>query len=380
MYSRILKNALVKRFFQGKIIILTGARQVGKTTFVTELLQSDSFKEKYRVLILNCDNPTECAALNNQDLDFLKKVVGDADIVFIDEGQKATTIGQTLKLLADHYKNTKQFIVTGSSSFHLLANTNEPLTGRKYEYTLFPLSAEEMNPKNSPLVFQKELESWLVYGSYPEVVTESSFESKRERLKQLVSSYLYKDILEFQRLKNPSVLTDLLKALAFQVGSEVSYSELASLLRLNHATIERYIDLLEKNFIIFRLSPFAREKRRVISKMKKIYFTDLGIRNALINNFNFLDSRDDVGALWENFVIIERRKYQAYHQIFSDNYFWRTYDGSEVDWIEEREGKLFGYECKWNSRKKGKVPATWLSYPNASYQTITPENILDFIA
>lgn len=379
MYNRLLTKALVSNFFKGKVIILTGARQVGKTTLSFEILEHFKTHEQRSVLAINCDNPTDRDALNDKDLDFLVKVIGNADIVLIDEGQKVSTIGQTLKLLVDHYKDQKQFLVTGSSSFNLLTSTQEPLTGRKYEYTLFPLSAEEMNPETSPLLFAKELESWLIFGSYPEIIADPSFDGKQERLKQLTTSYLYKDILEFQEVRNPAILNDLLKALALQVGAEVSYTELSSLLGISRITVERYIDLLEKNFIIFRLHPFSSEKRRVISKMKKVYFCDLGIRNAIINNFNFLDTRDDVGALWENFVIVERMKHQSYRRISWGNYFWRTYDGSEVDFIEERDGQLLGYEFKWNPKKKGRAPSTWLTYPHASHRIITPENALDFI-
>lgn len=380
MYSRILKDAILKHLFKGKVIILTGARQVGKTTLTLNIVEHLKTSVQSNVLTLNCDNPTDREVLNNKNLDFLIKVVGSATLILIDEGQKVETIGQTLKLLVDHYKDMKQFIVTGSSSFNLLTNTQEPLTGRKYEYTLFPLSVEEIHPTKSPLLFAKELESWLIFGSYPEIITDASFGGKRERLKQLTLSYLYKDILEFQDVRNPAILTDLLKALALQIGSEVSYTELSSLLGISRITVERYIDLLEKNFIIFRLHPFSREKRRVISKMKKIYFYDLGIRNAIIDNFNFLDRRDDVGALWENFAIVERMKHQSYRLISSGNYFWRTYNGSEVDFIEERDGQLFGYEFKWNPKKKVRIPTAWLEYPHTSHQTITPDNALEFIA
>ena len=376
MFERLLKKALSKKFFQGKAIVIAGARQTGKTTLSLELIHEFSDK---KVKIFNCDNPTDREVLENRDLEFLKQLVGDVQFVIIDEGQKVENIGQTLKLLVDHYKKKKQIIVTGSSSFNLLESTSEALTGRKYVYNLYPLSVEEIYGKDQ-LTLLKELETLLIFGSYPEVVTKKSFDGKRELLKELSSSYLYQDILEFHRIKNSSTLANLIKCLALQIGSEVSYTELAVTIGVDKKTVENYVDLLEKNFVIFKLSPYSKNKRKEISKLKKIYFYDLGIRNAIINNFNFLDSRNDVGALWENFMIAERLKYRAYHQIYADHFFWRTYDGSEVDLVEEREGKLFGYEFKWNEKKKKrKSPQAWADYEKSSYEEINRKNLKNFI-
>jgi predicted AAA+ superfamily ATPase len=381
MKTRIIKNSLKKHFFQGKVIILIGPRQVGKTTLIEEII-NENYPKKDDVLFFNCDNPSERKSLNEKDLDFLEKIIGSKKIIFIDEGQKVSSIGQTAKLLVDKFKKEKQIIITGSSSINLLNQTAEVLTGRKIVFNLFPLSLEEIFPKKNPLEISKNLENFLVFGSYPAVINQPAFDKKREVLEELSSSNLYKDILEFQQIRNSAVIFNLLRALAFQVGSEVSYNELSNIIGIDKKTVEKYIDLLEKNFIIFRLAPYFKNKRREISQSKKIYFYDLGIRNAIINNFNLLDFRNDIGALWENFIIIERLKYQSYHKIYSNNYFWRTYTGVEVDWVEEREGKLFGFEFKFNSKNsKNKVPLSWSeNYLNSSWKLIDSNNFLDFIA
>ncbi len=356
---------------------MTGARQTGKTTLSLEIIKKIGSKKP--VLIFNCDNPADRELLSNKNLDFLKKVIGQAEIIFIDEGQKVETIGQTLKLLVDYYKKEKQILVTGSSSFNLLSKTQEALTGRKYVFHLFGLSLEEIYSKNNLLAVSKELEDFLIFGNYPEVVNKESFEEKKEVIRELASSSLYRDILEFQQVKNASIIADLLKALALQIGNEVSYTELANLLGIDKNTVEKYVDLLEKSYIIFRLPPYATNKRKEISKLRKIYFYDLGIRNAVINNFNFLKERTDAGQLWENFILVERMKFQNYHKIYANNYFWRTYNGVEIDLVEEREGKLFGYEFKWNIKRKNKIPELWKKYPQSSYEVITPQEISGFI-
>lgn len=377
MYTRLLENFLKQKLFQGKAIIIVGARQTGKTTLIHQLLQHHTLIEQTR--IFNCDNPTDRELLSNKDLVFLQQLIGDAKIVFIDEGQKVPTIGQTAKLLVDHYKRDKQIIITGSSSAHLLHGTEEALTGRKFVYSLFALSFEELTQSTDALYLQKTLEQHLIFGSYPDVVAQSSFVDKQEILLNLTSSYLYKDIFELYKIRHTSAIVNLLKALALQIGSEVSTSELASLIGIDKKTIERYIDLLEQNYIIFRLSPYTTHKRREIAKLKKIYFYDMGIRNAIINNFNFLTNRNDIGGLWENLIICERLKYQAYHGISSQNYFWRTYDGSEVDWVEERNGKVFGYEFKWNPRKSTRPPQSWQELNNNLYTVITPQSLAGFV-
>ena len=377
LYLRALEKKLKRDSFKGKALIVIGPRQVGKTTLIKEVLKSC---KKEKVKQINCDNPSDLESLEEKNLGFLESIVGNSTILFIDEAHKVPNIGQTLKILVDHYGKKLQIFVTASSSINLLYKTQEPLTGRKFVYNLYPLSMEEIYPDKDFLKIQKELEQLLIFGSYPEIVKRKSFEEKIQLLRELSTSYLYKDILEFQQVKNPNIINKLLKALALQIGQEVSYNELSSLLEVDKSTIERYVDLLEKCFVIFRLSPYTQNKRKELSRLRKIYFYDLGVRNAIINNFNFLDSRDDIGRLFENFMIVERLKYREYHQIYADQYFWRTYDGSEVDLIEEKDGKLFGFEFKWNINKKhSRKPLKWLEYKNSSFKVITRENILGFI-
>lgn len=373
MYSRILGKTITDKLFCGKAIILTGARQTGKTTLIKKILSANNIQS------FNCDNPTDRKLLNDKDLTFLQQLIGNKKIIFIDEGQKVPTIGQTVKLLVDHYGKEKQILVTGSSSINLLDSVQETLTGRKFVYTLYPLSLEEIYSRDQILDLFKNLPTYLLFGNYPEIVGLSTFAEKIELLMELQGSSLFKDIFEFQQIKNPTVLRDLLKALALQIGSEVSYNELSNLLGIDKKTVERYVDLLEKNFLIYRLSPYTTHKRHELSKLKKIYFYDLGIRNALLNNFNFLDSRNDVGALWENFVITERMKYRAYHKINANQYFWRTYNSSEIDLVEELDGKLYGYEIKWNEKKHTASPSGWQEYANSSYNIITPNKLSEFI-
>ena len=378
MYQRKLKTKIERKFFKGKALILIGARQTGKTTLVRTLIDESKYKSNF--ISFNCDNYDDREKLTNVNLTFLQNLIGDTKIIFIDEGQKVETIGQTIKLLVDHYKNKNQIIVTGSSAFNLLYKTQEELTGRKLVYNLYPLSLKEIYSKNDLQKLYKELELLLIYGLYPDVVNQKSFKDKREILKELASSYLYKDILEHQTIKSPDILIKLLKALALQIGNEVSYHEISNIIGIDLRTVERYIDLLEKSFIIFKLPPYSTKKRREISrKMNKIYFYDLGIRNALIDNFNSLENRQDVGGLFENFLIVERLKYREYNDIYSSQYFWRTYDGSEVDLIEERGGKLHGFEFKWAKKNHNRKPQKWLDYKNSSYKTITKEDFLGFV-
>lgn len=375
MYKRILQKEIEKKLFKGKVIIIVGARQTGKTTLSFEILNNLDVK----IRKFNCDDPTDRDLLSNRNLEFLKSLIGDAEIVFIDEGQKVESLGQTLKLLVDDYGKEKQIIVTGSSSFNLLDMAEEPLTGRKYVFNLFPLSLEEMYPEKDNLLMLKEFESLLIFGSYPEVKMKQSIEEKEEVIREISESYLYKDVFEFQKIKRSTVLDSLLRALALQIGGEVSYRELANIVGIDKNTVEKYVDILEKNYIIFRLYPYAKNKRKVISKLRKVYFWDLGIRNSIINNFNFLNSRNDVGALWENFCISERLKYQSYHKIYSNNYFWRTYDGVEMDLVEERGGSLHAYEFKWNDKKKIKEPLFVKEHENSHFSLITPKSLEGFI-
>jgi len=369
--KRELREVILKDFFQGKVIILTGARQVGKTTLINTLL-----KEKKGVISFNADNPTDREKLENKDLEHLMSIIQNAEIIFIDEAQKVVNIGNTLKLLVDHYKKEKQIIATGSSSLNLLSNTSEPLTGRKYVHEIYSLSLREIYSSKDYLKLEKELNDLLIYGTYPEIYL-SSIGNRQRLLMEITKSYLYQDILELEQVRNPETLNKLLSAIALQVGCEVSLSELGKIVNLDLKTVERYIDLLEKNYVIFRLPPYYTNQRKTLSKQNKIYFYDLGIRNALINNFNSFDKRNDIGALWENFLIVERMKLRKYKIRYANQYFWKTYDGSEIDLVEQIAEKLNGYEIKWG--KERTAPKSWLEYPSSSYETINKENYKEFL-
>lgn len=377
MFERILQKELLKKLFKGKAIVMAGARQTGKTTLIESLIKQTNHKNN--TILFNCDNYDDREKLNNVNLTFLENLIGNNKIIFIDEGQKVETIGQTAKLLVDYYKNKKQVIITGSSALNLLYKTQEPLTGRKFVYNLYPLSMEEIYTESKLQKLYKELEMNLIYGTYPDIVNQHSFKEKKEVLKEITTSYLYKDILEHENVKSSSILIKLLKALSLQIGREVSYHELSNIIGIDLRTVERYIDLLEKNYIVFRLLPYSTKKRREITKMNKVYFYDLGIRNTLIDNLNTLENRNDTGLLFENFMIVERLKHREYHQIYSSQYFWRTYDGSEVDLIEERDGKLYGFEFKWKAGKYAREPLKWLEYKNSLFKIITKMEIPRFI-
>jgi predicted AAA+ superfamily ATPase len=372
LFKRTITRKLLNDFFQGRALILVGARQTGKTTLVRMALEQ--LGDRYTVKTINGDDPLERDALTDKSLDYLRRVLGDAQILFVDEGQKIRTIGQSVKLLVDYFGSQRQIIVTGSSTLNLLDATQEPLTGRKFVYTLYPLAISENFPRPDFLDLQKNLEERLLYGSYPRVVQQTSFEAKIRELRELVASYLYRDILELQQVKSPDLLHRLLQALALQIGSEVSYTELAQTVGADKNTVERYIQLLERSFVIFRLPPYAANQRRAISKLRKIYFWDTGIRNALIQNFNPLDLRTDSGALFENWMIAERLKRNAYEGKLVTSYFWRTYDGNEIDYLEESGGQVQGYEFKWR-------PAETRLFQKGGFSVtlITPYQIIPFL-
>ena len=355
-----------KLLSSNKIIVLYGPRQVGKTTLVQNILTGSSIKR----LTINADEKTYSDILSSRDLNQMKLLVEGYDLIFIDEAQRIPDIGINLKLLHDSLPELK-IIATGSSSFELANQIKEPLTGRTWTFTLFPVAVPELANLYNPFELSQKLPELLIYGSYPEIFSIPNRREKIRYLNELSSSYLYKDILELASIRHTSKVNDLLRLLAFQVGSEVSLSEVGSSLSMSKETVATYIDLLEQAFVVFRLSGFSRNLRKEVTKMDKIYFYDLGIRNTVINQLNPLGQRDDVGKLWENFLMIERKKLLAYQSIYAGSYFWRTYTGAKIDYIEAREGKLSGYEFKY-SRKSAKPPKTWLNtYQNASCRCVT---------
>jgi len=373
MIIRSLQASLKKRLFKGKALLLFGPRQVGKSTLVETLLKETG--QDY--LYLNGDDADVREILSNTTATKLKTIAGNKKIVFIDEAQRISNIGLTIKLFTDQIKDV-QVIATGSSAFELSGKVNEPLTGRKYEFMLFPLSFAEMVQHNGLLDEKRLIEHRLIFGYYPEIVTNPGQE--KELIKLLASSYLYKDLLMLEQINKPTVLEKLLIALAVQIGNEVRYTEIARTIDSDPKTVERYIDLLEKAFVVFRLPGFNRNVRNEIKNGKKIYFYDCGIRNAVINNFQPLNFRNDVGALWENFVIAERMKLLRYDNRDTKQYFWRTTQQQEIDLIEESEGQFNAYELKWNKDKKVRFPQTFTeNYPNTKTFVISPANIEDFL-
>jgi uncharacterized protein len=359
----------------GKALILYGPRRAGKTTLLKSYL--DSCGLRYRL-----ETGDDVRIRNLFGSGDLKQIVSFAEgfeLVAIDEAQQIPDIGMGLKILVDHLPALR-IIATGSSSFDLAGAIGEPLTGRKRTLTLFPISQMELKQKFNSYDLHQRLEEYLVYGSYPETVMADERKEKIELLEELVGSYLLKDVLAMDRIRSSRTLLDLLKLIAFQVGSEVSLNELATQVKLDVKTVSRYLDILEKAFVIVRLGGFSRNLRNEVTSKAKYYFLDNGIRNAIIGQYNLLDSRNDIGALWENFIVAERLKKRSYTGIYGNIYFWRTYDGKEIDYVEERDGGLFGFECKWAMKKKDKPPKKWLeSYPGATFELVTPDNYLDFV-
>lgn len=371
MITRTLQSALQKRLFKGKAILLFGPRQCGKSTLVETMLgNSDHY-------YMNGDEADVRETLSNTTSTKLKAIIGNKKVVFIDEAQRIPNIGLTLKLFTDQVKDV-QVIATGSSAFELSSQVNEPLTGRKYEYMLFPLSFGEMEQHHGLLTEKRLIEHRLLYGYYPEIVTKQGEE--KELLKLLAESYLYKDLLILEQIKKPALLEKLLIALALQVGSEVNYHELAQMVGTDGKTVDRYIDLLEKTFVVFRLPALNRNVRNEIKKGKKVYFYDCGIRNAVINNFKPLSARTDAGALWENFVIAERMKFLRYQGKDTKQYFWRTTQQQEIDLIEEVEDEMNAYEIKWSPKERVRFSQTFVeNYPQARTATISSGNLEEFL-
>ncbi len=379
MNPPILKRALEDRLFSkvqpNKVLILTGARRVGKTILLKQLL--DRIAEPY--LFLNGEDIATEELLQRRSIVNYKSIIGNYKMLVIDEAQKISNIGEKLKLMVDEIPDLK-IIISGSSSFDLVNKAGEPLTGRKYTYVLHPLAEAELSAIYNPIEHKETLRDRLIYGNYPELLSLPGSAEKMDYLREMVNSYLLKDLLELENVRNSNKMLQLLKLVAFQIGSTLSYQELGTQLGMSKNTVERYLDLFSKVFIIHRLDGFSRNLRKEISKSPKWYFYDNGIRNAIIANFNTPEARNDMGQLWENYILAERLKLQQYSGMVVNNYFWRTYDRQEIDLIEERGGELFAYEFKL-TKARAKVPPQWKEgYAPVNFEVINADNYLDFCA
>jgi predicted AAA+ superfamily ATPase len=373
LIARTVQTRIENALFKKRAIVIYGARQVGKTTLLKKLIENDASNSIY----LNCDEPDIRERLTNVNSTQLKFLLGDKKLICVDEAQRVRNIGLTLKLIVDNFPE-KQVIATGSSSFDLSNQIVEPLTGRKYEFFLYPFSMQELKQLHSPLEMDRILAHRMIHGMYPEIVLDE--EEAQSKIKEIARSYLYKDIFEHQQIKNPEILKKLLQALALQIGAEVSYNELANLLKMDKKTVERYIELLEKTFVIFRLKPYNKNLRSELTRLRKIYFWDLGVRNALINNFNPVNLRADVGALWENFVLGERFKCNQNAGREVNGYFWRTHQGQELDYLElDENNRLSAFEFKWQN-EKARIPKIFsTTYPDSEYHLVNKFNFKDFL-
>ena len=372
MIERILEKQILAKINKKKAIILMGPRQVGKTTLLKSL-----FEKSTEIIWLNGDEPDIQSIFENISSKRLEAIIGNKKMIIIDEAQRIPEIGLKMKLITDQLLNV-QLIATGSSAFELSNKLNEPLTGRKWEFKMYPISFQEMVNHHGLLNEIRLLPHRLIYGFYPDVVNHPG--NEKEILKQLSDSYLYKDLLMIDQIKKPSALVKLLQALALQIGSQVSYHELGQICGLDGKTIEKYMMLLEQSYIIFRLTSFSRNQRNELKKSRKVYFFDNGIRNSLIANFEQIENRTDIGALWENYLVSERVKYLAYQQKWVNNWYWRTTEQQEIDYVEEENGQLSAYEFKWNPKAKGSVPNSFKkTYPTATINIIHRENFEQFL-
>lgn len=369
MFDRTIGKRIMEKINGGKAIVVIGARQVGKTTLLKEILKDKEF------LFLDADDPSTRSLLESPTTEEIRTFIGEHKYIFLDEAQRIPGIGLTLKIITDQFKGVQLF-VSGSSSFDLGNALNEPLTGRKWEYELFPITWEEYENKIGFIKSEQQIENRLLYGLYPEVINNQG--NERETLKNLVNSYLYRDIPAFSDIRKPDVLEKLLQALALQLGSEVNYNELSGLIGINKITVQKYIDILEKGYVVFKLNSFSRNIRNEIKQNRKIYFYDNGIRNMLIGNFNQLDLRVDKGALWENFLVSERRKQNLYKDTFAKMYFWRTKQQQEIDFVEEKNGEISAFEFKW-SNKKAKFPQNFIDTYKAEGVVVDRKNFRKFV-
>ena len=370
MINRDLTNIVINKLHKGKAIVLIGPRQVGKTTLINALLADKTY------LFLDGDDHSVSELLSNANTEQLRSIIGNYKYIFIDEAQRIPNIGLKLKIIVDQIRDV-QVIVSGSSAFDINNITQEPLTGRKFEYQLFPVSWNEFEQNVGYVKAHQQLELRMLYGMYPDVI--NNFSNEYEILKNLVSSYLYKDILALAGIRKSDVLEKILQALALQIGSEVSYNEIAQLVGVDKNTVNTYIDLLEKSFVVFRLNSFSKNIRNEIKANKKIYFYDTGVRNMVIGNFNALALRQDKGALWENFMMAERMKLLSYSQSLAKPYFWRTTTQQEVDYIETNADAVSAFEFKWASTKKAKLPKSFIEAYNPSFRVVNQENFRDFL-
>lgn len=370
MINRIIQPQIIAKIGKGQAIIIVGPRQVGKTTLIEAILKNEEH------LFLDGDDPTVRKLLTNPNTEQLKNIIGSNKIVFIDEAQRIENIGITLKIIIDKFKSV-QLLVSGSSAFELKNELNEPLTGRKWEYKLFPISWKELEENIGFVKAEQQLELRLIYGMYPDVInnTENAFEV----LKELANSYLYKDILAFSNIRKPEILEKLLQVLALQMGSEVSYNELSQLLGIDKNTVSNYIEILEEAFVIFKLKSFSRNLRNEIKTNQKIYFYDNGIRNMVIGNLNTLELRQDKGALWENFLISERMKKNRYENKLTKPYFWRTTQQQEIDYVEDDAGIITAYKIKWNEKAKVKISKLFNEMYNTETIVLSPKNFRTFL-
>lgn len=374
MVQRIAIKPIKSFISPGKVLVLYGPRRVGKTTLLLKLQKNLENTPLY----LNGEERAVKEIFSSHDSGRIKGYIGKSKTIFLDEAQHITDIGENLKLLSDTFKDLS-LIVSGSSSFDLAQKTGEPLTGRKEVVILYPFSQMELVQNFGEAQTINRLEESLIFGSYPEVFSLNPYIDKERYLKNLAESYLYRDALMMEEIRRPEKIFDLLRLLAFQIGQEVSLTELGSCLGLSRNTVIRYLNILEKSFVVKNIRGFSQNLRSEVVKNSRYYFWDNGVRNAVISNFNSIASRNDIGMLWENFLVMERLKTQSHLEIISNNYFWRTYERQEIDWVEEREGKLFGYEFKWQ-KKDMKVPRLWKeNYPEASYEVFTRENYLEFL-
>ncbi len=373
---RAIERQLLVSLKPNKVVVLLGARRVGKTIFLKEMIKNH-FHEP--VLFLNGEDLATLAVLEQRTVENYKRLLGDTKLFIIDEAQKIPEIGLILKLMVDHLEGIR-IIATGSSVFDISNKLGEPLTGRKTTLMLFPFAQMEYSQYENHFETNARLEGRLIYGCYPELTSMKTNKDKALYLNELVQSYLLKDILAFDGVRNSSKMIQLLRLIAFQIGKEVSLEEIGKQLSLSRNTVDRYLDLLSKVFVVYKLPGFNRNLRTEVTKTNRWYFYDNGIRNALILNFNPLELRNDIGELWENYVLSERIKYQHYNSMIVNNYFWRTYQQQEIDWIEEYDGKLHAFEIKWNSKKDVRQPSAWANaYPESTFKLINPQNYLDWI-